>query len=274
MVPILLAFLIIAGVLLWAAAHACVNQRARLADQELEIGRLGKELYDALAKAAPKTSPSMKAPEPATQQGHRDLDTLTLPGPNSGSEITTVRGYRPSAFMGSLRKSYNPVYDTFEFTAATYNEAIFTVPTGQMGDHGPKTRLDTNMTLGSCLGAPRAAYWTWIKLVIEDCDDKDLDLFLQSTTCRLIWGQGHVIFESSLSCFEPLLPYGADAQYVQQCKDAKVPHRLYVSKLGPQFIDSTDCFYVELNCIRRDWRQERPIRGKIILGPTLYVPNR
>lgn len=272
MAPILLAFLIIAIVLLWAAAHACVDQRARLADQREEIGRLGRELYDALAKVALK-SPSMKAPEAVVQQGHRDLDMLTLPGPDA-SEVPDL-GYPPNAFKRLLRKSYNPIYDTFEFAVDTYSETIFSQCVGQIDNHSRhKTRLDTNMSLSSQLGAPNAAYFTWIKLVIEDCADEDLQPFLRSTICRLMWGQGNVAFESALSCFEPLLPYGADAQYVRECQDAKLPHKLYVSKLGPKFIDSNDCFYVELNCIKRNWIQTRPIRGKIILGPTLYVPNR
>lgn len=195
----------------------------------------------------------------------RDLDFLTLPGPS------------PSPNGPALKKSYRPIYDSFEVMPYDTSVNLWVVTVGhQIVDRCGlkrtriKTRADSNLSLSNQLGLPNAAYWTWLKLSFEYwADVADIDRFMRGCLINVIFGQSTAVASVPCSLMEPTIPYGVYKARNRPLQALRWdPRLMYVAKIGPLFVESTT--YIQCELVVDSLSLREGIQGKIVVGPTFY----
>jgi len=211
-----------------------------------------------------------------------DLEDVTPPGPMPDKK-TSRRLY-----LTGRRKSFDPMFDSFIVRAGVdvEEQLLFAVPQGmtwyldwekswskpeQSTDSaGPKTSRDTNFMVSGSLGYPLYAYWTWMKVVFERWDNpSDAAEVLTTGEIRLTIGTHSRVIP--LSNMTPILPDGADKDFGKKISKSGFFWPWLKLDVGPYFVSST---HIVDGRLRVKGIRAGRVQGKVILGPTLYVPER
>jgi len=209
-----------------------------------------------------------------------DLEDVMPPGPTD----EWLKKARLNSSLTGLRKSFDPMFDSFIVRAGVDAEEqlIFAMPQGRTwhldwakpgpstDSTEPKTSRDTNFICSSSLGHPLYAYWTWMKVVFERWDNPS-DAVEVLTTGEIKLTIGRHSRSIPLSGMTPILPDGADKDFGKKLSKSGFFWPWLKTDIGPYFIEPTHIVDGRLSV--KGIRSGR-VQGKVILGPTLYVPRR
>jgi hypothetical protein len=176
----------------------------------------------------------------------------------------------------TLKEIEEPYYDTIWFDREPrIAQNLFVVPDGGCTEHGAKTIKDTNARVPGCLGYPLKARWSFIRLFFEDwCYGGDVRAITSSLSLELMVG-GVPVKEAAVSSFLPVFPRGGEKVMKEWLEKKEIEFWPWLeTKIDPVEIDSVETFCVNAKFMGAPHLKGGYVKAKVILGPTLYIPDR
>ena len=196
------------------------------------------------------------------------------PGDKSGQWLTSynpeeIRRWKESApFRAVLKKYISPRYDTLVIkpNSGLIEQVAFCVPRGQC----QKTMTDTNMEIGSSLGTPNQAVFSYLRIHFEKYHSlEDAVTWKELTSIELITGYNVVSLRTTLGAMDPLIPMGG-YKIDRMIKKGVIRFwPWYEAKLPDILVDSTDMFQVRV-FYSKPFSPRNEMRIKVSLGPLFF----
>lgn len=173
-----------------------------------------------------------------------------------------------------LKEIQEPLYDTLIVNGCPSSQyTLFCKALGQSGDYGTKTLKDTNMLCGGMLSYPITGRWSWMRFIFTDwCHVADVHEVMTNASVEFLVANVPIV-KKSLSVFEPIFPRGGEKVMKEWLAKKEIDFWPWLETAIPKIeVAPTETFMASVNFMNPN-RLHGPLLAKVVLGPTLLVPD-